>query len=93
MRVNNVIFSKIISYVDSNDQETELELELEAEFVNGGIGSYEFWGATGYDSHPELDNLACTNLDSFSPEEQKYIENQISSGIFDDLAYEKYDEN
>ena len=68
----NVSFSKLITFVDPvTDEEIELELDLEASFVNGGIGHFEMWGAKHYDSYPELDNLTCVNLDDFTPEQQK----------------------
>jgi len=84
----NVNITKNITLND----DTEVSLELEGQFVNGGIGAYEFWGAKGYDSHPELDNIVCENIDDFTPEQQSQIEEMISSGDFDSEIWDKFNQ-
>ena len=42
--------------------------ECEVKVVDNGIGSYEFWGAKGYDSRPEAVSECC-EADVFADED------------------------
>ena len=41
---------------------SECNRECEVEHVDFGIGAYEYWGATGYDSH-EVEVSVCCEAD------------------------------
>ena len=48
----NLIFSFPVNF-----GEYTKDVDFEADVVMGGIGAYDFWGAKGYQSGPEIDNI------------------------------------
>jgi len=38
---------------------TECDQECRENYIDGGIGAYEFWGAKGYDSRPVIVSDCC----------------------------------
>lgn len=70
--------------------ETEIgEIEIEADFAQGGIGSYECHGYKGYDSHPELIGLRVVSSDASIDEAEKWVE--YNSDVVAVAAWNEYE--
>lgn len=69
----------------------DLELEVKLESYDGGIGSYEFWGQSGYDSQEcwRVRNVGIVT--ELTAEERVLVEEWIKENIdtIEDLAIQK----
>ena len=66
-------------FLESRNDEIEIEVTIGFEWQSTGIGAYEYWGRTGYDAGIKYLEPFETIWDSagFTPEEIKEIEKEI----------------
>ena len=70
-------------FLESRNDEIEIEVTIGFEWQSTGIGAYEYWGRTGYDAGIKYLEPFETIWDSagFTPEEIKEIEKEIHSSL------------
>jgi hypothetical protein len=65
----------------------EIEVEVEYEIGNDGIGSYEYWGSQGFDSGTDYADIQ--DIKPILPDHQKHLLPEIEKYIncnFDEIA-------
>lgn len=80
--------SQIISIeqeIPFNGKDLMVTLEAEIGECDDGIGSYEFWGMKGYDSHKYIgcldEDITIKNADEFTQEELNFINDYIGENF------------
>jgi len=84
----------MITYTEILINNEEVEVEIEYDFVDEGIGHYEWWGVKGYDSFiaPEITDINPTTPNSTH---DKYIDDNFDSlceMLYNKLEFEPDDE-
>lgn len=64
--------------------EVEIPLEVECQYVDNGIGPYEYWGARGFDSQPDVEILSVTDASG-----KEFILSDEEEARIHDIAFER----
>ena len=86
--------NKWVSYNKEVETENRIYKITRITIGDGGIGSYEFWGARGYDSYPVVDEIDVEVYDKEHNLLAEVVSDSILDMLYDSIdVYEAYDDH